>query len=255
MIYMKLVHLIWLIPVSVLMSLVINHLANTLPVFRKIVLYPICPHCEERTNLYNFYLKRSCPKCGMKTPKRNFVLIFLFIITYVLIYYFPPNYSGPFIALIIFTFLSLVFIIDLEHRLILHPVSIFGAILFFVLGGILNGWQETLLGGGAGFLFMYLLYLFGILFTKWMSKRKGTVADEVALGFGDVNLSAILGLLFGWPRIIVLLFFTILLGGIFSAVYLLIMRIRKKYELFTAIPYAPFLIISAIILLYISTPS
>jgi len=123
-----------------------------------------------------------------------------------------------------------------------------------VIGLYLNGWQVTGLGGIIGFGIMYLLYLFGIIFSKWIIKRRGVVLDEVALGYGDVNLTAILGLLFGWPRIAVLLFFAILMGGLFSAVYLLILKIRKKYELFTPIPYAPFLIISAIILIYISTP-
>jgi leader peptidase (prepilin peptidase)/N-methyltransferase len=152
------------------------------------------------------------------------------------------------------TYLILVFIIDLEHRLILHPVSIFGAILFTILGLYLNGWQDTVLGGGLGFLLMYALYLFGILFTKWIAKRRGETIDEVALGFGDVNLTAILGLLFGWPRIAVLLFFAILFGGLFGIGYLLVLKAKNKYELFTPIPYAPFLIIAGLIILYISSP-
>ena len=251
---MKLLHLFWLIPLSVLMGMMINHLANTLPVFRKIIFSPLCPHCDQKINLSNYYIKRFCPNCNNSIPLRNFVLLIAFIITYVLIFYFPPEYSGVVISLIVVTFLSLVFVIDFEHRLILHPVSLFGAILFFVIGIILNGWKVTLLGGGLGFLIMYFLYLFGMLFLRWMAKRKGGSTEEVALGYGDVNLSAILGLLFGWPRIAVLLFFAIFLGGIFSAIYMVILKIQKKYEFNTAIPYAPFMIIAAIIMLYISTP-
>lgn len=251
---MKLLHLFWLVPLSVLMSLLINHLANTLPIYRKIILSPLCPHCEQKINLDKYYIKGFCPDCKNSIPRRNYVLMIVFIVTYVLIFYFPPAYSGVIISLIIVTFLSLVFVIDFEHRLILHPVSIFGAILFFVLGIILNGWKVSLLGGGIGFLFMYFLYLFGLLFSRWIAKRKGINSEEVALGYGDVNLAAILGLLLGWPRIAVLLFLAILMGGIFSALYMVVLKIKKKYELFTAIPYAPFMIISTLILLYISTP-
>lgn len=251
---MKLLHLFWLIPLSVLISMMINHLANTLPVFRKIIFTPLCPHCDQKIDLSNYYIKRFCPNCNNTIPIRNFVLPIVFIITYVLIFYFPPEYSGVVISLIVVTFLILVFIIDFEHRLILHPVSFFGAVLFLVIGMILNGWKLTLLGGGLGFLIMYFLYLFGILFLRWMSKRKGVSTEEVALGYGDVNLAAILGLLFGWPRISVLLFFAIVLGGIFSAIYMVLLKIQKKYETNTAIPYAPFMIIAAIIMLYISTP-
>ncbi len=251
---MKFINLIWLIPISVAVGIIVNHLANTLPLYRKILFTSICPNCDNKISLHNYYFLGMCPKCENKIPRRNIITITFFIITYVLIFLFPPEYAAWPIALVIVSFLSLVFIIDLEHKLILHPVSIFGAIVFFVIGIILNGWQKTFLGGGAGFLIMFLLYLFGVLFSKWMAKRKGQLEDDVALGFGDVNLSAILGLLFGWPRIFVLIFFAILLGGVFSAGYILYMKIRKRYELFTAIPYAPFLIISAIIMLYISTP-
>ena len=147
----------------------------------------------------------------------------------------------------------MVFIIDLEYRLVLHPVSIFGAISFIIIGVYINGWLETLLGGAIGFGMMYLLYLFGILFSRWMAKRRGEDIDEVALGFGDVSLSAVLGLLLGWPRIGVNLFFAILIGGVFSAIFIVIHLFQKQYKAFTPIPYAPFLILSAIGLLYLAT--
>jgi len=252
---MNLLNLIWLVPLSVVVSIMINHLADTLPIVRKITSLPICIECHQPLGLLRYISFKACPHCQTKPGNRRFLLPILFIITYVLLFLFPPEYSGIFPSLIIVTFLYLVFIIDLEHRLILHSVSIFGAILFTIIGLYLNGWQKTILGGVIGFLLMYGLYLFGILFSKWMAKKRGEMLDEVALGYGDVNLTAILGLLLGWPRIAVLLFFTILLGGIFSAVYMVILKFRKRYELFTPIPYAPFLIISALILLYISTPN
>ncbi|PKO07581.1 MAG: hypothetical protein CVU41_02485 [Chloroflexi bacterium HGW-Chloroflexi-3] len=251
---MNLLNLFWLVPLSILVSMMINHLADTLPIVRKMTLSPICTKCHQTFELSRYVLYKACPHCLTKPGNRRFLLPIVFIITYVLLYLLPPVYSGIHLSLIIVTFLYLVFIIDLEHRLILHPVSIFGAILFTIIGLYLNGWQKTILGGGIGFLIMYGLYLFGILFSKWIAKKRGETLDEVALGYGDVNLTAIFGLLFGWPRIAVLLFFTILLGGIFSAVYMLILKVRKRYELFTPIPYAPFLIISALLLMYISTP-
>ncbi|MBE0685073.1 MAG: prepilin peptidase [Anaerolineaceae bacterium] len=251
---MNLLNLFWLVPLSVVVSMIINHLADTLPIIRKISFSPFCTDCHKTIGLTRYVLYKACPHCHTKSGKRRILLPFLFIITYVLLFFFPPDYSGIYLSLLIVAFLYLVFIIDLEHRLILHPVSVFGAILFTIIGLYLNGWQNTVLGGGIGFLLMYGLYLFGILFSKWMAKKRGETMDEVALGYGDVNLTAILGLLFGWPRIAVLLFFAILFGGLFSAVYMLILKVQKKYELFTPIPYAPFLIISALILLYISTP-
>jgi len=251
---MNFINLFWLIPLGIVVSFLINQLADTLPVIRRISFSTKCTVCHKSLGLSEYFFFKPCPHCQTTPGKRRIVLPIIFIITYVLIFFFPSDYAGFYISLIVVTYLYLVFIIDFEHRLILHPVSIFGALIFTIIGFFLNGWQKTLLGGGLGFLLMYGLYLFGILFSKWISKRKGQPVDEVALGFGDVNLTAILGLLFGWPRIAVLLFFAILFGGLFSVGYLLVLKIQKRYELFTAIPYAPFLIISSILLLYISSP-
>lgn len=100
---------------------------------------------------------------------------------------------------------------------------------------------------------MYALYLLGILFSRWVSKRRGEEIEEIALGFGDVSLSLVVGILLGWPRISLVLFFAILIGGLFSGLFLLISVLRKRYEAFTAIPYAPFIIIATIIVIYAST--
>jgi leader peptidase (prepilin peptidase)/N-methyltransferase len=98
---------------------------------------------------------------------------------------------------------------------------------------------------------MFVLYYLGELYVRRMSKKRGIPTDEVALGFGDVSLSGILGLLMGWPAILACLLFAVLAGGLVSLVIILGMLAAKKYKAFTAIPYAPFLILSAIFLLYV----
>jgi leader peptidase (prepilin peptidase)/N-methyltransferase len=74
--------------------------------------------------------------------------------------------------------------------------------------------------------------------------------DDVALGFGDVNLSGILGLMLGWPLILTGLVLAIFVGGLVSLIYLLIMMILRRYQLFTALPYGPFLITGAFVMLF-----
>jgi len=59
-----------------------------------------------------------------------------------------------------------------------------------------------------------------------------------------------LGLLLGWPGIVAGLVLAILLGGVISLFYLLVMLVLRKYKAFTAIPYGPFLVASAILLLF-----
>ncbi len=171
-----------------------------------------------------------------------------------------PNPRLPFpLALLLFIFLVVVLVIDIEHRLILHPVSWVGAVLGLGIGITLNSYGttlktgiiNTLLGGAFGFGVMLIFYFIGEAYVRYMSKKRGLPADEVALGFGDVNLSGILGLLLGWPVIIAGLFFAILAGGLVSLGLVVKMLVSKNYKAFTAIPYAPFLILGAFFLIYL----
>ncbi len=169
-----------------------------------------------------------------------------------------PGQILPFaLAWVLLDYLAVVFVIDIEHRVILHSVSIVGAVLglgigIFLRGGksITNGITSTLLGGAVGFGTMLIFYFLGELFVKYMSKKRGLPADEVALGFGDVNLSGILGLLLGWRAILACLLYAVLAGGLVGVVFIIGMLVAKKYKAFTAIPYAPFLILSAIYFLF-----
>ncbi len=149
-------------------------------------------------------------------------------------------------------YFGLVVVIDLEHRLILHPVSLIGGVLGVIFGSVNHGFLNTILAGAVGFGIMLVFYMFGNLFIKILSSRRGEEIDEVALGFGDVNLAGVIGLLLGWPGVLAGVFLAIIIGGIISGVFLLIQIFRKRYEAFQALPYGPFLVISALLLLYFS---
>ncbi|MGD2159390.1 MAG: prepilin peptidase [Anaerolineales bacterium] len=163
---------------------------------------------------------------------------------------YPPEHIGYVTGMIVFIFFAVVAVIDLEHRLILHPVSLFGGVLGLGLGVWLHGLGDTLIGGVAGFGIMLALYFLGGLFARGVARLRGEELDEVALGFGDVNLSGVIGLILGWPGILLGLLIAILLGGLFSLIYLAIMLFTKRYQSFTAIPYGPFLVASALALIF-----
>ena len=132
----------------------------------------------------------------------------------------------------------------------MHPVSLIGAFLSFGLGFKLHGLVPTLVGGVVGFSLMLLLYLFGRVFARLINRRRGFSSIDEALGFGDVNLSGVIGLMLGWPAILMGLTISILFGGLTSIVYLFILAITGRFRLFTAIPYGPSLVAGGTILLY-----
>jgi len=165
------------------------------------------------------------------------------------------------LGFLVFDYFLLVALIDVEHRLILRPLSILGLVLCGGAGlyiqtrdlSLVNAGITTLLGGLAGFGIMGFLYFLGTLFTKWRNKRLGNAQDgEEALGSGDVTLAIILGLLLGWPLIWFNLLTGILLAGLFSLLMLLVLLITRKYKTFMVyIAYGPFFIIMAFLILFL----
>lgn len=240
-----------------LSGLLVNYLSDVLPATHALS-HPLCPDCQNPFMWSDYLLLRNCRNCGKSRRLRTFLIQGEMTIIPVLLWLFPgQNLTFPF-AFLLLVYLTVVLVIDIEHRLILHPVSIIGAVIGFGIGIILRGKQSivygitsSLLGGIAGFGVMLVIYYLGELFIKQISKKRGVSSDEVALGFGDVNLAGILGLLLGWRAIFACLFFAIIIGGLVSLVIIIRMLILKKYKSFTAIPYAPFLILSACYFLFL----
>lgn len=235
---------------GLLSGMLVNYLSDVLPIKRGFT-RPICPYCFEKQPLLNYlFWPRRCPICQKHRPWRVWVVEFLFIGISLWLWLSPPEEIGTFLGMGLMLYFGVVVVIDIEHRLILHPVSWIGAALTLGIGWYLHGLRATLVGGIVGFGLMLGMYYFGMVFTRWLGRRRGATTTEEALGFGDVNLSGVLGLLLGWPGILAGLMVAVLLGGVVSLFYLLFMVITRRYQMFTAIPYGPFLVISAILLIF-----
>jgi len=228
----------------------VNYLSDVLPTQRKLT-KPHCPHCEKTLTWQGYFTLRPCPACHKNPRPRVFLLLALGIVLSIWLWQNPPAKLGFWLGWVILVYFGVVAVIDLEHRLILHTVSLFGFALGLGSGIYLHGFSSALLGGGVGFGVMLLFYLVGILFARYRAKQRGLDDDEEALGFGDVMLSGALGLLLGFPRIIFGLVFGVMAGGIFSLLIILFLLATKKYESMTVfIAYGPYLLLGAFILLY-----
>lgn len=221
----------------------INYLADVLPLYRRMVI-SACPNCQTRLGLSWYLFHRPCSGCGRKISLRERALQMVGFLGFLLIAtIFAESPSTIVQAWLVFSFFVIVIVIDIEHHLILHMVTLSGAIMLGIIGFVKHGWLYTLLGGAAGFVFMYILYLLGVWFGKFLSKRRGTPVEE-GLGFGDVTLGTVCGLLLGWPGVSVGLFGGILLGGLYSLVLIVISLLKRDYKPYRTIPYGPFLAIA-----------
>ena len=87
-------------------------------------------------------------------------------------------------------------------------------------------------------------------------KEANDLTDEEALGAGDVILAAILGLFLGWPIAWFGLLLGILLGGAISILLLLGLLVSGQYKekaWMVFIPYGPYFLLSAFLILYLPT--
>ncbi len=172
--------------------------------------------------------------------------------------WFRPHAMGYALGMLLLTYFAVVIVIDLEHRLILHPTSMAGTLLGLGIGIYVNRIIPTLLGGLGGLAIMFVLYYLGVLFSKLRARRlKATgqeADDEEALGAGDVILACVLGFVLGWPLIWFGLLLGILLGGIIGVVLILALILSGRYgknALMVFIPYGPFFILSAFFILFL----
>ena len=266
----------------------VNYLGDVLPRRRKLV-RPFCLACESEQHGAEYWLwPGKCPECGAWRGWRT-GLVFLGGLAVASFLWLDPTPRLPgWLNGLVWVYFVLIFVIDMEHRLILHVTSLAGAGLGLVVGIWLHGITATLLGGAAGFGLMLVMYWLGNVFVRLMERRKqkleitarerapaaetpgksdvdpngapyaGSEGEpeglpiEDALGFGDVNLAGVIGLMLGWPGVVGGLMLAIILGGAISLVYLVVSLALRRYQAFAAIPYGPFLVISVLFLLYFS---
>jgi len=132
----------------------------------------------------------------------------------------------------------IIFVIDLEHGLILNKVvypSLVVALLLALLPRpwltqwIVTGIANAAIGGAIGFALFLLI----------------AIVSRGGMGWGDVKLAALIGLAAGFPLVFLAIIMAAILGGIVAVA----MVIAKKRQRRQTIPFGPFLAVAAMITL------
>lgn len=203
-----------------------------------------CPHCKKELTaselipiLSYFILGGQCRGCkkpiSYQYPLVEFITALLTLLP---IYLWGLTNIYVYLVIPIFYLFITIFFYDLKNFIIpdVLLVLLFLIILIFdiiKLGrseiSLVNLFWGVIIGGG---LFLFLVVLSR---EKWM-------------GWGDVKLGFLLGLLLGYPFIIV----SHLLSFISGAIVSLIMIMACGRKLKSEIPFAPFLIIGAVVAIF-----
>ncbi len=169
--------------------------------------------------------QHHCHRCSKVIGLRAVLVELLIPIAFVFLYN-TQVLSVYLVFLYLYTaILILLLTTDLEHRLI-QNVIILPAVLSALVGAFFTltfSWRQAIVGGALGLIVFYVL--------AFLSRG--------GLGSGDVTLAAFLGLITGFPNVILVIFLGIFLGGLVSAILL----VTRLVTLRTYIPYGPFLIL------------
>jgi len=216
-----------------------------------------CPKCKKKISWYDniplvsfLLLKGKCRKChspiSLQYPLVELLTGVLFVTSFFLLinsnseFRIQNSELGFWITLlytfwIVSAFLA-IFIIDLKHQII--PDQILYSSLFVVsfYEFIIHHSSFTihLISAVAGFIFFYFLYK--------ITKGKG-------MGFGDVKLVFLMGLVLGYPNIILALYLAFLTGAT-AGVILILARLKKLKQ---PIAFGPFLSLATIVSYFLGT--
>jgi len=201
-----------------------------------------CDACQRRLTTLDLipvfsylWLRGRCHSCRAPIPRRTlWVELSMAGLFAVAFWQYGLSLEFVFITLYL-VLLILITVIDLEHHLILNKIVYPSAVAVLIIDvfrpeiGIVNG----LIGGGIGF---GIFFLVALVFPRGM-------------GWGDVKLAALIGLVTGYPQIFVALLLGIIGGGLVAGL-LLLLRLKRRRE---AIPFGPFLAVATMVTLFWGT--
>lgn len=235
--------------IGLLLGAVINRLADNLPGRRSISGAPLCPYCgtprpvlDQIATVSNLLWRGKCLNCGAHLPLRA---PFVEIVNGLLFAFLWAHYgaSTQLVLGLIYTLVFLlVFVIDLEHRLIFNVVM-FPAIIFAAASSPISkmGWKLALAGGVAAFILVYAIYYGAKLFAR----ARHLNIQGGAFGQGDVTLATFMGLVTGLQNVFPALGLTIILGGAGAIGFIAYQFLRfRRIGFGAAIPYGPFFCIA-----------
>jgi len=192
-----------------------------------------CPKCKHKVNWFDnvpvisfLILKGHCRFCG-KRISWQYPLVEL--LTGVLFYLSYLSHLS-FLSCLFICGLIVIFFVDLEHQIIPDEIVIPLSILFLVYFLMTNPQlliTNYLITALISFLFLYFIFL--------LTKGKG-------MGFGDVKLAFLMGLVLGFPKIVVAFYLAFLTGAFVGVILILLSRAKLKQK----IAFGPFLVFGTI---------
>lgn len=211
----------------------LNVCIDRLPLGMSIISPPShCPSCQHRLSTKDLipvfsylWLKGKCRYCQAPIPRR---LLWVEIGNGILFAFLYWHYGMSWqlaIAIFYFCLFLVLMVIDLEQGIIPNKIVYPGMVASLIISMVAEpGIIKAAIGGSIG---LMLLLIPALIY-------KG------GMGWGDVKMAGLMGLVTGFPLIFVALFLAVTTGGL-TAGLLLLLRLKQRRG---SIPFAPFLTVA-----------
>jgi len=219
-----------------------------------------CGYCGRRRDYRGTwavaaYLRRQgkCLGCSAPLPLRPVLVELICAVGLPLLWRGEgTTLQAAFLAAYLFILLLLT-ITDLEQQRIPNAV-IYPALGLALLGAFVRpsgDWRSALLGGAGAFVFFLVLYGLGLGFAALLGRKDddGASLSPRALGGGDIKLATFVGLVSGWPGVVVALGLGMLAAAVIAGVLIVVRLSRRQYHWGQTMPYGPFLAAGAAVVL------
>lgn len=188
---------------------------------------------------FGFGAARSCPADGAQQSPRR-LLFELAVAGYLALAAWRIDDRLDFVAVVVFSVpLLIILLVDSWTRLIHTNIILLGILLGLIFGALEGpkelGWSALAMAVAAS-VFAALFFLAVVIYRN---------PKVVPFGLGDVYLAAMIGAMVRIDDIARALIYGVFLAGISLAVLLAFRRVNRKQ----AVPYGPFLVIGALIVL------
>jgi leader peptidase (prepilin peptidase)/N-methyltransferase len=195
-----------------------------------------CDYCRKTLSWYELipvfsyiFLRGKCSFCGTRIPATGFYAEVVSGILYVLAFSLFGWRSELYIALILFTLLSLFTWTDILDRIIPNPFVLIGVVIAtsarLFIGEL--PYFDYILGGLVGFGTLALISL----------------VSKGGMGGGDIKLFSMIGFFIGWKGVLLSLVFSSLVGSIYGVA---MMANQRKLERKMVIPFAPSIMVGTV---------
>lgn len=200
---------------------------------------PGCGHTLEARDLMPLlsYLwnKRRCRFCATSISANYFVMELLTGLLFLVTYLAFGLTLETGVVLLFISLLVIITVSDLAYFLIPDKITFPGFALLLLLRFWIHPdepYISHLIGAALGFMIFFVIALLA---------RGG-------FGFGDVKLFAVVGLFFGWPRLLVVILLSTLLGTLFGLVLIAVGKAQEGRK--TEIPFGPFIALASVISIF-----